>query len=137
VRTNFSIAVACAALLAWTLTRAAPDGGAVDRWWRPELDPVVAAPANHKVLIENDDVRVLEVTVPPHTREPLHVHRWPAVIVVETSPHLVEHLQDGATRDLGPRQRGAIWLPVAQGHGIENVDDVPLKAIRVELKRGR
>jgi hypothetical protein len=110
---------------------------ASDRWWRPELDPVVAAPANHKVLIENDDVRVLQVTVPPHTREPLHVHRWPAVIVVETSPHLVEHLQDGGTRDLGPRPRGAIWLPVAQGHGIENVDDIPLRAIRVELKRGR
>ncbi len=43
-----------------------------DRWWKPELDAVTAAPQNHKILFENDEVRVLEVSIPPHSQEPLH-----------------------------------------------------------------
>jgi len=106
-----------------------------DRWWRPELDAVAAAPRHHKVLLENDEVRVLEVTVAPGEREPMHVHRYPAVMIIDTSPHMVEHLQDGTSRDLGVRPPGTRWFPVGQGHAMENVGDVPLHAIRVELKK--
>lgn len=106
-----------------------------DRWWKPELDATTAAPQHHKVLLENDDVRVLEVTVAPGEREPLHVHRYPAVMYVDASPHLIEHLQDGSSRDLGTRPPGTRWMPVAQGHAMENVGTVPLHAIRVELKK--
>jgi len=109
--------------------------GSADRWWRPELDAIVAAPENHKVLLENDEVRVLEVTVRPGTSERLHVHRYPSVIYVESSPHLIEHLQDGSAHDLGTRPSGVHWLPVAQGHFMENVDSFPLRAIRIELKK--
>ena len=108
-----------------------------DRWWKPDLDATVAAPRNHKILFENDEVRVLEVTVAPGAREPLHVHRYPAVMYVDSSPHMIEHLQDGTSRDLGVRQPGAHWMPIAQGHAMENVGDVPLHAIRVELKKSR
>jgi len=109
-----------------------------DRWWRPELEAVTAAPQNHKVLFENDEVRVLEVTIAPHTQEPLHVHRWPAVIYIDKSAHLIEHLQDGKVEDRGNRPDGTLrWLPIDQGHFLENVDSKPLHAIRVELKKAR
>ncbi|MBI3349198.1 MAG: hypothetical protein HY020_18555 [Burkholderiales bacterium] len=108
-----------------------------DRWWRPELDATAAAPQHHKVLLENDEVRVLEVTVAPGEREPLHVHRYPAVMIIDTSPHMVEHLQDGSSRDLGVRPPGTRWFPVVQGHAMENVGNVPLHAIRVELKKAQ
>jgi len=108
-----------------------------DRWWKPDLDATTAAPMNHKILFENDEVRVLEVTVAPGAREPLHVHRYPALMYVDSSPHMIEHLQDGTSRDLGVRPSGARWLPIAQGHAMENVGDVPLHAIRVELKKSR
>ncbi len=114
---------------------ATAQSSSADRWWRPELDATVAAPQHHKVLLENDEVRVLEVTVAPGEREPLHVHRYPAVMIIDTSPHMVEHLQDGNTRDLGVRPPGARWFPVVQGHAMENVGTVPLHAIRVELKK--
>jgi hypothetical protein len=39
-----------------------------------------AAPQNHKLLFENDKVRVLEVTVQSGVREPLHAHRYPSVL---------------------------------------------------------
>ena len=33
--------------------------------WDPALDAVAAAPKNHKVIFENDRLRVLEVTLEP------------------------------------------------------------------------
>jgi hypothetical protein len=48
-------------------------------------DAVVAAPANHKVILENDTVRVLEATVPLHSREIPHTHFWPSVFFEQTS----------------------------------------------------
>ena len=33
--------------------------------WDPALDAVVAAPKQHKVLYENENIRVLEVTLEP------------------------------------------------------------------------
>lgn len=51
--------------------------------WDPKLDAVIAAPANHKVLFENDRLRVLEVILEPDEEEPTHHHRWPSVFVFD------------------------------------------------------
>jgi hypothetical protein len=48
-------------------------------------DAVAAAPQNHKVILENDMVRVLEATVPQHSKEPPHTHPWPSVFFEQTS----------------------------------------------------
>jgi hypothetical protein len=53
------------------------------RQWDPELDAVIAAPANHKVVFENDRLRVLEVILQPNEEEPVHHHRWPSVFVFD------------------------------------------------------
>jgi hypothetical protein len=66
------------------------------------------------------------------------LHRYPAVIYIDSSAHLIEHLQDGKVEDRGNRPNGTLrWLPVDQGHFLQNVDSIPLHAIRVELKRAR
>ena len=51
--------------------------------WDPALDAVAAAPANHKVVFENDNLRVIEVILQPGEEEPLHHHRWPSVFVLD------------------------------------------------------
>jgi hypothetical protein len=51
--------------------------------WDPALDAVVAAPKHHKVLFENDRLRVIEVTLEPDDEEPVHHHRWPSVFVFD------------------------------------------------------
>lgn len=51
--------------------------------WDPMLDAVTAAPANHRVVYENDGLRVLEVTLEPDEEEPTHHHRWPSVFVFD------------------------------------------------------
>lgn len=40
--------------------------------WDPALDAVVAAPKHHKVVFENERLRVLEVTLEPNDEEPIH-----------------------------------------------------------------
>ncbi len=61
------------------------DDGAVSdpSTWDPQLDAVIAAPAHHKVLFENDRLRVLDVTLEPDDEEPVHHHRWPSVFVFD------------------------------------------------------
>lgn len=56
---------------------------------KPDVtDAVAAAPGNHQVVLENDTVRVLDVTVPLHSHEPPHAHFWPSVFFEQTSgPH--------------------------------------------------
>jgi hypothetical protein len=51
--------------------------------WDPALDAVRAAPRHHKVLFENDRLRVIEVTLEPKDEEPVHHHRWPSVFVFD------------------------------------------------------
>jgi hypothetical protein len=47
--------------------------------WPDSLDAISAAPAFHRLLLENDHVRVLEVCIKPGQVVPLHTHRWPSV----------------------------------------------------------
>jgi hypothetical protein len=51
--------------------------------WPEEMDGVLAAPGSHQVLIDNDRVRVLEVSIGPTHREPEHTHRRPSVMIVD------------------------------------------------------
>jgi hypothetical protein len=51
--------------------------------WDPALVAAAAAPKHHKVLFENDSLRVLEVTLEPNDEEPIHHHRWPSVFVFD------------------------------------------------------
>ena len=52
--------------------------------WDPAFDAVAAAPKHHKVIFENEKLRVLEVTLEPQDEEPLHHHRWPSVFVLDS-----------------------------------------------------
>ena len=51
--------------------------------WDPALDAVVAAPKHHRVIFENERLRVLEVTLEHEDEEPVHLHRWPSVFVFD------------------------------------------------------
>ena len=110
-----------------------------DKWWTPQSDALAAAPQHHKVLFENDEVRVLEVTVPPGVREPLHAHRYPSVLYYVSAAHLNEYSPGLPVVDRGHKNDGdVIFLPIGPPHQMENLEtDKPLKAIRVELKKAR
>ena len=76
----FTAAAACLVL------PAALEASAGCRQMTPDAtDAVTAAPANHKVILENDVVRVLEARVPLHSREVPHTHFWPSVFFEDRS----------------------------------------------------
>ena len=112
--------------------------------WGDELDAVTAAPESHRVLLENDSVRVLEVVIRPGEREPAHTHRWPSVMMVTEPARLRYWGADGELRfESPPRRQGqeeapseqdADWMGPEGLHSVENIDDRPFRALRVELK---
>ena len=109
-------------------------------WNHPdELDAVVAAPNSHRVVFENDEVRVLEVTVAPGVREPEHTHRWPSVMVVD-EPARINYFTGEELTFTSPdpmpevRLPRAHWLEPEGPHSVENIDTVRLHALRFELK---
>jgi mannose-6-phosphate isomerase-like protein (cupin superfamily) len=100
-------------------------------------DAVVAAPANHTVLFENADVRVLDVHLAPGAKEPEHTHPWPGFFYVVSAPP-VKFYYPGMAPVPRVFPAGEKIVPIgAQGlHAAENVGDVPLHLIRFELKYG-
>ena len=52
-----------------------------EQWpWPAELDAMQAAPDFHRLLFENDVVRVLEAHVGSGETVPVHTHCWPGVL---------------------------------------------------------
>jgi hypothetical protein len=100
-------------------------------------DGVVASPANHKVLIETDDIRVLEVTSAPHTAEKIHTHLRPAVMITDgfsTGSLIVEGQPPVMHRPSPDNKPRIVFLPPQSFHHAENLGDTPFHAIRIELK---
>ena len=100
-------------------------------------DALTAAPRSHRVLFEDADVRVLAVTVAPHTAEPMHTHAWPSVMYVfQRSPiRYSTPTKAGQPGALSANWKPAPRLLAPEGlHSVENVGDVPFRAIRVEFK---
>jgi uncharacterized protein (TIGR02145 family) len=107
------------------------------------LDAVAAAPGNHKVLFENEQVRVLDVVVPVGTREPVHAHCWPSVLYVMSRGKLREYDAAGrvirqVTEEPKPSALPFVtWLPAGAPHALQNLDAQPIHLVRVELKDSR
>lgn len=114
--------------------------------WDPAMDAVIAAPVHHKVLFENEHLRVLDVTLEPNDEEPLHHHRWPSVFVFDkVKGPIHDYAPDGT---MLPPNRDVIeaiekWdgkgclivhmAPQPLGRGF-NASDKTAHGIRVEMK---
>jgi hypothetical protein len=108
---------------------------------RPDsLDAMTAAPDNHKVLLENDQVRVLDTVIKSGATVPIHTHRWPSVMYVLNFSDFIrydEHgnvLLDSRSLPKKPEPRGALWSAPLPPHSLTNVGESDLRVISVELK---
>ena len=104
-----------------------------------ELDGVIAAPDHHKVIFENDAVRVLEVTIRAGDRTPLHTHLTPTLLYVKSGSHFVRRDEHGQilvdTRaDPAFVMPPVIYTPTSPRHTLENPGPEDLVMIGVELK---
>ena len=107
--------------------------------WPKTMDALVAAPASHRVLLENDRVRVLEVVIEPRTRGPEHTHQAASVMIVD-EPARIRYYQGDAlqyesqARFESPADVRVHWMEPEGPHSVQNVDECRYHAIRVELK---
>ncbi len=108
--------------------------------WPDSLDAVIAAPEHHEVLLENDQVRVLDVRIAPHERVPVHTHRWPSVLYVLSWGDFVRYDAVGNVL-LGTRRvaspsgsLGVVWSEPLPPHSLENVGESEIHVISLELK---
>jgi hypothetical protein len=110
--------------------------------WPDSLDACAAAPESHRLLFENDDVRVLDTRIAPGETTPVHTHRWPGILYILSIGHFVRRDADGAvlvdTRLGGalPPPGTAVWTPALPPHSLENVGSAGVHVINVELKNG-
>ena len=86
-----------------------------------------------KVEIDNDQVRVIRITQPPHTISPMHSH--PASVVIALGDaHLRFTYPDGHSEEVSARAGQARWIePVT--HKVENLADTPSEVIHIEVKQ--
>lgn len=110
--------------------------------WPSEQDALAAAPGTHRLLMENDQVRVLDVVIPPGTTEAPHHHQWPSVILLVEMENFVDRTAAGEvifdTRELPEpfELPAAQWKQSEALHAVENVSTTtPVRLLRVELKR--
>lgn len=104
--------------------------------WDPALDAVAAAPKHHKVLFENENLRVLEVTLEPEDEEPVHHHSWPSVFVLDQIQGPIHDISpDGKT--LPPNRDVIKALQAWDGTGCLVVNMAPQPAGRVYNASGK
>lgn len=108
--------------------------------WPAELDALTAAAGNHKLLFENEQVRVLDTSIMPGEKTPIHTHCWPASMYVLSIDHFVR--RDGQeqvmvdSRETNPSADfpQVLWSGPLGPHSLENVGEVEIRVISVELK---
>lgn len=103
-------------------------GGAV-----PAQDPVKAAPATHKVLLENEAVRVLDVRVPARAKALMHSHPTGYVEVAITDCRMRFTLPGGKTSETTLHSGDVVWSdPVT--HSVENLGGSECHVLNIEPK---
>ena len=110
-----------------------------DQWDR-QKDALVAAPGNHRVLYEDELIRVVSVSIAPGETEPAHHHRWPSVFVIDRLVRLRDF--DGDGREIPLPIPDAFELPLTVKlppqplHYVRNEDSQPFHGTRIEFKQG-
>ena len=108
--------------------------------WPEELDALIAAPEHHKLLLENDAVRVIDTLIRPKETTALHTHKWPATLYVISWSDFVRYddqnniVVDSRNFDQSPSPSTALWSEPLTPHKLENVAENDIHIVSVEIK---
>jgi quercetin dioxygenase-like cupin family protein len=105
------------------------------------LDPLVAAPGFHRLVVENERIRVLDVQVAPGQFEPMHRHRQSLIVVLQggkarfqlPDSSLQELSFDAAPSGGGSAAQQVFWTG-PETHSVNNIGNTTIRLIRVEVK---
>ncbi len=111
-----------------------------DDLWPEGLDALQASPNQHKLMFENEHVRVLDILIRPGERTPVHTHRWPGILYVLSWSQFVRYDDKGVVlrdtrKEAGSEvSPGVTWGAPLPPHSFENVGKQDFHVIGVELK---
>jgi hypothetical protein len=121
-------------------TTASGTASATQPWqWPDSLDAMIAAPAFHELLFENERVRVVHTRIQPGQTVPVHTHRWPHLQYIISWSALVRRdpegnvLYDSRTAP-APQVPHVVWSEPLPPHSVDNVGDGEISVIGFELK---
>ena len=97
------------------------------------IDPTESSPDNYKVILENDHVRMLEMTLPAGTSDNQHSHLDESVYFISGGKASIVD-GDGETMEAELPDGTTMWHP-AWTHTVTNTGDTEIRAIIVESKR--
>ena len=115
--------------------------------WPSSLDAMVAAPGFHKLIFENDEFRIVEVTVNPGQLDPIHTHKGKSIVwIVKSSPIIYTTYGKGTGNKLVPVKKDTIivtpdelnkanWENPEPPHSVENIGTDTFKLYRIEYTR--
>lgn len=109
--------------------------------WDPNKASAIAAPGNHKIVFENENLRVISVTIPAGTTEPAHDHPFYSMLLIDSSARGVDHDLTGKIVAT-PQSRPSLTVPFAflqppqSLHAVEDLNKtVDGHLIRIEFKK--
>ena len=105
-----------------------------------EFDAVAAAPEHHKVLLENDRVRVLETIIHPGDETAIHTHIWSGSLYIVSWSDAIRYdsdrnvMVDFKAQGIFPEPGTAAHAAPLPLHSLKNVGDRDIHVILTELK---
>lgn len=121
----------------------------IQKWaWPDNLDAVIAAPENHKIIYEDINVRILQVICPPGKEEPVHTHRHKSTMWFTQSAHFIyyDYITDANNQLVKKDSVEIKGFPVQAlnkgqmadpefPHSVKNIGTATFVAYRVEYKK--
>jgi len=99
-----------------------------------EIDPVIESPDLYKVVLENDQVRVVEYAILPGQKDNWHTH--PAKVSYILSGGLLKITPQVGEPFIVTEETGsASWFEAVGKHFGENVGSTPVRIVFVEIKQ--
>lgn len=114
--------------------------------WEESLDAIQAAPENHTIVYEDENVRVLAVSLDAGKSEPIHTHKWKSLMWISDpiAPcKIFNYKRDAAGKFAVVDSVTIPEMPVNKGQlvdpegptSIENLSNDKGLAYRVEFKK--
>ena len=96
-------------------------------------DPVKLSPQYYKVLIDNDELRLVEFHLTPGEKEPMHSHARGFVYALEDAKLRIT-FPDGKTEEISVKAGESRWRDKIT-HAVENIGTTQARTLAVELKK--
>ena len=97
------------------------------------IDAIKSSPANFKLLLENEYVRVLEYSLKPGEKDMPHTHPAKSSYVV-SGGKLKVYLENGETIIADEETGTASWRDYVGKHYVENIGNTTVTIVLTEIK---